>query len=162
RALDIELRLSKFHRAELEAQRAIDHLHLSELIGRKGIGKDSDTTDAGQHFLEDPQPFGQQVEVKEKYPGDVAAGPSDAGDLAERERVVVDADHDDGDRCGCFLRGTGRGSDGGEDEVDVQVDQVSREGRKPLDLAVGAPIFEDKVLILDVSEITQPLPEILK
>ncbi len=42
------------------------------------------------------------------------------------------------------------------------MDQISREGRKPLDLGVGAPVLEGEVLILDVSEITQPLAEHLE
>ena len=42
------------------------------------------------------------------------------------------------------------------------MDQISREGRKPLDLAVGAPVLEGEVLILDVSEITLPLAKHLK
>ena len=122
-----------------------------------GIGKYGDTPDGGQHLLEDPESFGHQVEVKEERPRDVAARPSEAGDVAERHRVVVDAHHDDGNRGGRFLGGTSRGRRIRDDEADVKMDEISRKGRKPLVLAVGAPVLEGDVLTLHVSEITQRL-----
>jgi hypothetical protein len=67
--------------------------------------------------------------------------------------------HDDGNRSGCLLGRERRRRSSREDKVNLEPDQLLREGGKSLGPTVSRAILDHDVLSLRVSELLEPLPE---
>src|SRR5262249_4809746 len=67
--------------------------------------------------------------------------------------------HDDRNRAGGLLSGTGRGASCGDHDMDMQSDQLGREVGQSLDLSLSIARLDDEVLPLDVAQLTETLPE---
>ena len=150
RAPDVIWRISQLERLQLETHRGVGDLHLLELVDGKRVGENGEALDRGQHLLEQLEPFGRQLEVPVEEPGDVSPWPSETGNEAQRNRVVVDPRHDDGD-LGCrSFRGTSSGLGGRDDHIHLESDQFGGEARKSIVLSLGAPELDGDVLTTDV------------
>jgi hypothetical protein len=77
-------------------------------------------------------------------------------------RVEVDGDHDHGDRCrclpGCPDRCFGAG---GNYDGHPHLDQFDGKGRKPLQVPLGAPKIEGKILAGKVAELAKLVVEVI-
>jgi len=87
---------------------------------------------------------------KDADPGDVAAGPCQAGDEFAVDEVV--GDHHDRDRAGRLLRRAGRRIAGGNDNGWPLRDQRFGKLRQPLGVALGKPGFEADITAVDLSQ----------
>ena len=65
RALEVVRRSLQVHWLKLKTHRPVCRFHDPELVGREQIGEDGDPANGRQHLLEQPEPFGQQLEVLE-------------------------------------------------------------------------------------------------
>src|SRR6516165_10873256 len=73
----------------------------------------------------------RQFQLAEKYPGDVAPGPRQSGDVAARDRIEIDRDHRYRDCAGRVEGDLQRGlRPDGNEQVDIRLDQVGRLGGK--------------------------------
>jgi hypothetical protein len=63
RVLEVVRRILQVQWLELETHRPIGRFQHLELVGRERIGEDGDPVNGRQHLLEQPEPFGQQLEV---------------------------------------------------------------------------------------------------
>jgi hypothetical protein len=49
----------------------------------------------------------------------------------------------------------------GDNDNDLEIDKFERKARQPVCFTLGAAVFEDEVLPIDIAEIAQPLPKCL-
>ena len=107
--------------------------------------------------MEEPEPFCPDLHAEVIDPGCVAARPIEAGNQADFHRVSAN-DEDDGNR---RRRRLGRERRGGaarrHDDSHAPADQLGRQRRQAIILALGPAIFDRYVLTLDVTDFTQPL-----
>ncbi len=61
--------------------------------------------------------------------------------------------HDDGNRSGGALGCTDCGGGRSDDEFHVELNQLSRQGRKSFRLRRGPPILDDRVAALDIAQL---------
>jgi hypothetical protein len=90
-----------------------------------------------------------------EQPCNVAAGPSEIVDVTKRDRVVVDRNHEDGDRGGGSLDGTRCGSGARNNHVCIETYQFGSKIGQSIDFSLGVPIFEDNILTFEVSQLAQ-------
>jgi hypothetical protein len=102
--------------------------------------------------------FPHQLGADGGEPGEIAAGPSQAGDEALGHRIAGYGE-DDRDRPGGLLGGFGSGRGCRDDDVDVQPDELGGERGQSLILELGGPMLDHHVLTFDVAQVAQPLPE---
>ena len=81
-----------------------------------------------------------------------------AGDQSTAQGINHER-HDDRDRFGHLLGRAGRCSTHCHDDVDLQMDEVSRESGVPIILAVGPSGLESDVLTFDIAQLAQALAE---
>ena len=112
----------------------------------------------GQDARENLHHLGQDVLGLAGQPGDIAAGPRQACNVAGTERVGVAHEHDGNGR-GRVLCRTGVDRARRHDDIDLEPNQLGREIRKPLWVAIRRAVLDHDVPPLDVSELTQPLAE---
>ena len=72
---------------------------------------------------------------------------------------ISHARHDNGNRGGGVFRCQGRTREGGHQDLDPESDQLRRQRRQAFVVAFRIALLNDKVLPLDVAEVTQPLME---
>jgi hypothetical protein len=126
-----------------------------------GIQEDADTRSLGQDFSEQLQAFGTELGQEERRAGDVPPGPREALDQAGGY-CVAGHDHDDGNRRGGpFGRLRPRGPMG-EDDVDLEPDQLSREIGESIVSPLCPSVLDGDVLPFDPAEGAKPLPECLQ
>src|SRR2546425_1771639 len=104
------------------------------------------------------QSLGDELGVLKRQPGDIPAGPGKALDEAEREGLVNDR-HDDLDGCGRLLDGANGLRSRGHDDVHGQCDELRRDPREVLGLAIAPPRFDQDVLALEPAQVAEPFPE---
>jgi hypothetical protein len=66
---------------------------------------------------------------------------------------------DNGDRCGCLLRGECRGRRCGRNHGDAPANQIGRKLWQSIDLTVSPAVFERNILAFDVSGLLEALPK---
>jgi len=93
------------------------------------------------------------------YASDIAAWPCEAGDEANLHRVRADANDDRNCLCRCFGRESRGGGPQHYDDSHFATDQLGRQPRQSVVLAVRPPVFRRHVLALDVADFAQALPE---
>src|SRR5438876_10218871 len=77
----------------------------------------------GEGFLEELEALGGQLRAEERQARDVPAGPREAGHESVAEGITHGR-RDDRDGGGRLLCGAGRGGAPGNDEVDLETDQI--------------------------------------
>jgi hypothetical protein len=95
-------------------------------------------------------PLRRHFREEEGRPREVAARAGEIGDEASRHRIACDC-HDDRYRRRRLSRRSGWRCAFGHDNVDLASDQVGREGREPIVVAVGVSVFDGDVPTLDIA-----------
>src|SRR5258708_3793007 len=80
---------------------------------------------------------------------------SEASNVTQRNRVVVNPHHDDGDCACCSLHGTRRGFCGRNDHIHLETDQFGSETGKLIDPLLGGPELDGDVLTFDIAQLAQ-------
>ncbi len=95
---------------------------------------------------------------REAGPGDIAAGSAQAVDKPGLDRIARE-DHDDRDGLRRGLRGQRGRARGRDDHIHLESYQIGREGRQPLDVALGPAVLDLHVLPVDPAELAHPSQE---
>src|SRR4029434_8392263 len=74
---------------------------------------------------------------------------------------IRDNGHDDRDRPGCLLDSLSRLRRGRHDDVNIEPNQLGREGWEAIEPALRPSLFEGDVLSLDIAQPAQALPKCL-
>ena len=109
--------------------------------------------------MQQPQPLCHHLGGEEIDSGRVAAGPGEAGDQTELDRVLGDAEgnrNGRGRRLGreCRCRAPRH-----RDEAHLPANQIGHQGRKPIELVVGRAGVDRHVLALDVADFGEAAAE---
>ena len=86
----------------------------------------------------------------------VAAGPVEASDKPQLDRVITAGEHDRNCRCCRFSCQRGPDASSRSDDADLMPKQVADERRQSIVLTLGPAIFDRDVLSLDVSPCFSP------
>ena len=90
--------------------------------------------------------------------------PVDSAPLSEQEVlefIISIAPHDDRDCLGRVLRNTGHGGPIGNDDLNVQMDQLGCDFGESILFSLRKPPLNDDVLTFNVAEIAEPLAKCL-
>ena len=96
--------------------------------------------------------------MRASQPGEVPTGPGEARD-EPRGDGIAERHHDDGNAARGLPRSLDRLRASGNDHVDVEADQLGRQGGELIRSPVGRSHLDDDASPLDVPESTEPLPE---
>ena len=124
------------------------------------IPEHSHAGELGNHFLEQLQPFSSQLRAHLGQPRDVAAGPRQALNQPTRNRVTRSR-HNDRDSPGSFLGSQSIGSNGSDDDVNLETDEIGCEVREAIASTLRIAVLDADVLSLDPSEVAETEPECL-
>ncbi|HZP36526.1 MAG TPA: hypothetical protein VFE48_08545 [Methylomirabilota bacterium] len=153
-------RLAELGPEELEYGLLRARLRLVGLVGRNPVPEERQAPDPGQHRAEQLDPLARQLGLAEEHAGDVAARPREAPDVAPRDRIVVDGDHQDRQMRARITRRPQRGlGTDREQHVHPEPDQLAHQLREPIGLTVRIPEFDDEVLALHVTQLGQTAGE---
>ena len=106
-------------------------------------------------FAQHPEPLGGNIGVDRGDAGDVAAGPVEAGDKAEFDRIAAGGEHHRNGSGGVLGRHRGGGAAGGGDQRHLAADQLGGEVRQPLVVPVGPAIVDGDVVAVDETGLAQ-------
>ena len=121
------------------------------------IGIDEHTADnhVGDELVHQAERFLAQAAREKVYTGHIAAGPVEARDQAELNRVDA-VGKDDRYRRRHPLRGNGRsGRTGGKDHSHLATNQIGGERGQPIVLAVGPAVFNRDIFAFDIARLFQ-------
>jgi hypothetical protein len=122
-----------------------------------GFHEDRDAGHCGHQLAQQLQPLGYQLAEEKVDPRQVAAGPGEAGDEAQLDRVFGDRKHDR-NRGGRGLGGDGRGGAAARDNGrDLSADQIGCHGRQPVELIVSPAVFDRDVRAFRIAHVLQAL-----
>ncbi len=102
------------------------------------------------------QPLRPQLHVQRDHAGQVAARPVEAGDEAGLHDIDARAE-DDGNRRGRRLGRRCRGPAARRNHAHAATNQIRRQSRQSVVLAVGPAVFDRHVDALDISRLLEPL-----
>jgi hypothetical protein len=123
--------------------------------------EDSDPIDPRDGLLEQFQTLADELRAEAGQARDIAARPRKVGDEPARNRIT-NTSEDNGDSPG---RLHGRQGDScasaHEDDINLERNQLGREGGDPLELSFGISVFDHEVATLDVTKLTQSFTESL-
>jgi len=109
--------------------------------------------------VQEPESLCPELQAKVTEPGGVAARPVEAGDQADLHGVGANAEDNGNRRC----RRLGRERRGGaarcHDDSHALANQLGRQRRQAIILALRPAIFDRDILTFDVTGFTQPLAE---
>src|SRR5207253_552568 len=128
----------------------------------KGIGRIGENGDAArrrQHVADELDAFAGQFRGDARNSGDVAARPRKAGDEPGADWISR-VRHDDGDFVRGLLCRLSGGGEPGDDDVDLETDQLGGQLRKPVELSVRRSKLVTNVLPFDIPEIAHALPKL--
>jgi hypothetical protein len=123
------------------------------------IGQRADVRGRRHQFEQQSQPFCHRLSSDQRDAGDVTARPVEAGDQPERDRVAADHEHDRNRRGRRFGRADRRGAGGRDDGGDPPVDQIGRQCRQPIVLAVRVAVFDRHVAAFGMTGFAQAFAE---
>ena len=110
---------------------------------------------SGNELVQQLQPLRFELRVGRGDPGGVAAGTVEARDQAG-DNGIDSGRENDGDGSGCRHRSTdGDDAAAGDDDRDLAVDEIGRQCRQPIELAVSPTILDGDVSALDVARFAQ-------
>src|SRR5271169_842698 len=108
--------------------------------------------------MQQVEPLSSQLSAHERYACDVAARPFEARDEAGLDRVDADVEDDRDCRSGRFGGEHRRGA-GCENHGHLTADQIGRQIRQSIVMALSPTVFDRDVLALDVANLVQGPPE---
>ena len=117
---------SGIHKYELQAQRARCCLQVHDdgsVVCRGRVHENAKNGSIGYQLAEQLQLFRHQLDRQTCSTGDVAAGPIEAGDKTQCDRVGV-CDKDDGYRCCPYFRRQRRGCAAGRDNRNAASNEI--------------------------------------
>ena len=132
--------------------------HLSDKASGPWIGRipeDGHPREAGEGFLEYPQPFPTKLGRNGGQPRSVPARPGKA--RHEMTNRVTHPSKDDGDCLGRVLRGLSGRRIYRKDNVNFKTDQFSGKGGESFGCRVSESVFDENVLPLNVAELAESL-----
>ena len=129
---------------------------LDNRVGR--IDQHCDNGCIWQQFMQNLELLSRQIARQDRHAREVAAGAAEAGSEAELHRVDTGVE-DDRDGRGCRLGGKRRGRAGRNNPGHPAVDQIGRQRRQSVILAVCKTIFDRHVLAFDVAGLFQALSD---
>ena len=118
------------------------------------IPEHSHAGELGNDFLEQLQPFSGQLRDHLGQPRDVAAGPRQALNQPTRNRVTRSR-HNDRDCPGSFFGSQSIGSNGSDDDVNLETDEIGREVREAIVPTLRISVLDADVFSLDPSEVAE-------
>ena len=124
------------------------------------IPEHSHAGELGNNFLEQLQPFSSQLRGYLGQPRDVAAGPRQALNKPNCNRVTRRR-HNDRDCPGSIFGSQSIGTTGSDDDVNLETDEIGREVGKAIASTLRISILNADVLSLNPSEVAETLPECL-
>lgn len=122
------------------------------------LPEDRDPTGCRDGLREILQALADEVCVEVGQPRDIATRPREAGNQPGRNRIGDRREDDGNDRCR-LPGGQRRRRARGDNNIHLERNQFGRKGRKRIELALGIPVFDHDVTSLDITEVTQSLPE---
>ena len=139
--------------------RLLHHLRLEDRVGR--VPENRHAPSLGNDLGEDLEGFSQNLDRDGRVAGDVPARTGETGNEASSDRVP-DSNHDDGNGA----RGLPAASDACVTNATItagfEFDQLSREVGEALESSLRPPVLDGDVLPLDVTALTQPVPQALR
>jgi hypothetical protein len=106
------------------------------------ICKDCDDGGRRYQFQHQPKPLCHCLAATQRHAGDIAAGPVEARDNAERHGIAADDKDNGNSRSGCFGGADRRSASGGDNYRYPSADEVGRKGGQPIILTVCVAVFE--------------------
>lgn len=125
-----------------------------------GVPKNQHPRDVGEGVFEQLQPLPAQLGRENAEPRDIASWSSQARDDTVRDRITHAHEYDR-DRAGRVLGGQNPRRAGGDDHVDLLLDELGGESGQEIEPSLCVPILDAQVLSLDVTELVQAVPECL-
>src|SRR5262245_2857976 len=119
----------QLERMELQPESWRRRLDLFQFLNDTGVGCTPEHSQAGQgrkNLLQQLQAFGRQFGRKKAGACDVSSWPREAGDEPSSDRVA-NGSHHNGDRLGCLSRRVGGLRSGGQDDVDLALNELGGE-----------------------------------
>jgi hypothetical protein len=146
-----------FHRRDGESQLLGDgsrFVQREKSGGKWRVEEHGDVRDSRRELLEELQPLGRELLVRQRHPGDVAAGARQARDEPDGHRITGFG-HDDWNGRRRSLGRQRRGAAGHDDDIDVPRHQLRRERVEPVHLLGRVAALEDDGLSFHVAEVAQ-------
>ena len=113
----------------------------------------------GNEIVQQSQTLLGQLRGEDVDSGRIAAGSGEAGDEPQLDRIGAGVEHD-GDRCGRGLdRSSGSFAADRDDDGDLAANEIGRQRRHPLILALGPAVLDRDVAALDEASFLQALAE---
>jgi hypothetical protein len=112
----------------------------------------------GQNLFKNLQPLAAQFRAGIHQPGNVPAGPSEAGSMSGHYQVSGYANNDGNGPSGLF-QGADRRLSVRDDDIHPQINQFGGKLRKAIRFPFRPAVLDDDVLPLNVTEIAQTLSE---
>src|SRR5262249_6334740 len=133
-------RVSYLERFSAQAEGPRRRVRNLELVPSRRFPQNGHAVQSRQRCLQKLQPLGGQFELLEKYTGGVPTWPRETGDVTPLERIIIYGDDHNGNRRRGLSRcEKWRFTASGKNDVHSSTYQLSREGGKPLNLALGVP-----------------------
>jgi hypothetical protein len=124
------------------------------------MGQDGDPSDIRERVLQDLEQLGVQTEARGTgHPGDVPFRATDIRHQPDLDGIAVEQDRDHRDGRVGRLRHNACVDRAGHDAFDAKVNQLGGVDRVQILVAPGPPILDRDVLIFDVAQLAQPVPE---
>ena len=147
--------LSRFRNLKLHAQRSRSSLHSFQLdrdAWLAGVAEDGDTPDGWGELPEKLQALPADLRRRQPQPGGVAAGPREVGNKPIGNWVAHES-HDNGNRPGRLLRRLHPRPRCRDDDVNIELHQLSGQVGELFELPVCPAPFDGDVLTLDVPQL---------
>jgi hypothetical protein len=122
-----------------------------------GIGQHRDPLKAGNDLAQDLDALAGNIDRLVRQPGHVAAGPGQAVDKAAAHRIGGDGEYDGNRRCRPF-DGLNGAADG-DDDVDLERDELGREVVEAFSFSLGPPMQDGNGAAVDPAQLLQALLE---
>src|SRR5713226_6308994 len=140
---------------------SLDGFHLRRRGRRIPQGSDANIR-YWRDLLHEFQPFPHQLREIEEYAGDVPAWPGEAGDISTFHGVAFEIYRDNGERTGRILRLLERLWPDGEDRLDLESNQLGREGGQASVAAASILPLNGDVLPFNVTGLPKTLKKCRK
>ena len=121
-----------------------------------GVDQHAESNRVAHHLAHQLQAFGGERVGQHGHAGHVAAGPAQARDIAELDRIAAEKEHDRDARGRSLGGGCGRRRNG-DDHIDVPCDQIGSHGRQLVVTAFRPVIIDPDVAAVDKAGLAEPV-----
>jgi hypothetical protein len=134
-------------------------LQLSLEIRIAWIEQHRDQYAGGNQFAHEPQAFALHLLEQDVQAGRIAAGPIEAGDQTQPDRIIASNKDDRNGRRGRLGGESRRGTAGRDDQRDLAANQIGCQCRQAVGLTFRRAVFNLDVLTLGITGLFEPLAE---